>query len=124
MILLLGQNAGLLSNALEVGKRLFVDDRWPAAPCLHPDVSSGSKTEVTGLARHVRFTLRSRYRQPAPACPFGVESRCDAVALGSNISVAAPFVRRCLNGSNKGPSSHPPHPTSQAEFSRSQTLAC
>jgi hypothetical protein len=25
-----------------------------------------------------------------------VESRCDAVALGSNISVAAPFVRRCL----------------------------
>src|SRR6266436_1078275 len=28
----------------------------------------GSKTEVSGLARHVRFTLRSRYRQPAPAC--------------------------------------------------------
>jgi hypothetical protein len=26
---------------------------------------------VSGLARHVRFALRSRYRQPAPACPFG-----------------------------------------------------
>jgi hypothetical protein len=42
MIRLLGQNAGLLSNALEVGNRLLVDDRWPAAPCLDPDVSSGS----------------------------------------------------------------------------------
>jgi len=30
----------------------------------------GSKTEVSGHARHVRFTLRSRHRQPAPACPF------------------------------------------------------
>src|SRR6266851_1488808 len=35
------------------------------------DVSDGSKTEVSGLARHVRFTLRCRHRQPAPACPFG-----------------------------------------------------
>ncbi len=34
----------------------------------------GSKTEVSGLARHVRFTLRSRYRQPAPPCPFGARS--------------------------------------------------
>jgi hypothetical protein len=29
---------------------------------------------VSGLARHVRFALRSRYRQPAPACPFGAKS--------------------------------------------------
>src|SRR5450631_874475 len=34
-----------------------------------------SKTEVSGLARHVRFTLWSRYRQPAPACPFGARKR-------------------------------------------------
>jgi len=34
MIRLFGQNAGLLGNVLEVGKRRFVDDRWPAAPCL------------------------------------------------------------------------------------------
>ena len=33
------------------------------------------KTEVPGLARHVRFTLRSRYLQPAPACPFGAMNR-------------------------------------------------
>jgi hypothetical protein len=32
-----------------------------------------------------------------------VESRCDAVALGSSISVAAPFVRRCLTGSTMAP---------------------
>jgi hypothetical protein len=34
----------------------------------------GPKTEVSGLARHVRFALRSRYRQPAPACPFGANN--------------------------------------------------
>src|ERR1700681_2239132 len=38
----------------------------------HDDVRPGSKTEGPGLARHVRFTLRSRYRQPAPACPVCV----------------------------------------------------
>jgi hypothetical protein len=32
------------------------------------------KTEVSGLARQVRFTPRSRHRQPAPACPFGANS--------------------------------------------------
>ena len=49
------QNAGLLSNALEVGKRLFVDDRWPAAPCLHPDVSSGSFASVWRPAFDFQF---------------------------------------------------------------------
>jgi hypothetical protein len=32
------------------------------------------KTEVSGLARRVRFTLSSRHRQPAPACPFGANN--------------------------------------------------
>src|SRR6202051_5183699 len=50
------------------------------------------------------------------ACLKGVESRCDAVALGSNISVAAPFVRRCLTGSTMAPFSHPAHRTGQADF--------
>src|SRR5881392_2039140 len=45
-----------------------------------------------------------------------VESRCDAVALGSNISVAAPFVWRCLTGSAMAPFSHPAHRTGQADF--------
>src|ERR1700704_3613153 len=45
-----------------------------------------------------------------------VESRCDAVTLGSNISVAAPFVRRCLTGSTVAPFSHPAHRTGQADF--------
>ena len=36
MIRLRGQNAGLVRNALEVGKRLFVDDRWPAAAAEPP----------------------------------------------------------------------------------------
>jgi hypothetical protein len=39
------------------------------------NVGSGSKTEVPGFARHVRFTLRCRHRQPAPACPFGARKR-------------------------------------------------
>jgi hypothetical protein len=48
--------------------------------------------------------------------PLCVESRCDAVALGSNISVSAPFVRRCLTGSTISPFSHPAHRTGQADF--------
>src|SRR6266446_5949534 len=47
---------------------------------------------------------------------LGVESRCDAVALGSSISVAAPFVRRSLTGSTMAPFSHPAHRTGQADF--------
>jgi hypothetical protein len=38
---------------------------------IRPMSQLGPKTEVSGLARHVRFTLRCRHRQPAPACPFG-----------------------------------------------------
>ena len=34
------------------------------------NVRWGSKSEVAGLARHVRSTLNSRHRQAAPACPF------------------------------------------------------
>src|SRR5450631_2914208 len=40
-------------------------------PTLAKSMSEGSKTEGPGFARHVRFTLRSRHRQPATACPFG-----------------------------------------------------
>src|SRR5882724_8051506 len=48
--------------------------------------------------------------------PLMVGSRCDAVALGSSISVAAPFVRRCLSGSTMAPFPHPAHRTGQADF--------
>src|SRR5450432_5542 len=41
----------------------------------HPKPST--KTEVSGLARHARFTLRCRHRQPAPACPFGAITGSD-----------------------------------------------
>src|SRR5712691_8033641 len=34
----------------------------------------------------------------------------------SNISVAAPFVWRCLNGSTMAPFPHPAHQTGQADF--------
>src|SRR6266852_2509549 len=43
-----------------LGTRPF-SDKWPQPIKL--DVSVGSKTELSGLARHVRFTLRSRQRQ-------------------------------------------------------------
>jgi hypothetical protein len=45
-----------------------------------------------------------------------VESECDAVALGSNISVAASFVWRCLSGSTMTPFSHPAHRTGHADL--------
>src|SRR5260370_42346346 len=53
----------------------------------------GSKTEVSGLARHVRFTLRSRHRQPAPACPFGAKSglmRANSIAYGGDEELDKP----------------------------------
>src|SRR6266567_2340643 len=40
------------------------------------DVSLGSNSELSPLARDVRCTLKSRRRQAAPACPF----RADSVA--------------------------------------------
>ena len=45
-----------------------------------------------------------------------VESRCDAVALGSNISVAAPFVGRCLTSSTMAPFPHLAHRTGRARL--------
>jgi hypothetical protein len=58
-----------------------------------------------------------RPRSPISALPRKrVESRCDAVALGSDISVAAPFVWRCLTGPTMSPFSHPAHRTGQADF--------
>ena len=56
------------------------------------------------------------HHQARTPCRKSVESRCDAVALGSNISVSAPFVRRCLTGSTMSPFSHPAHRTGQADF--------
>jgi hypothetical protein len=41
----------------------------------------GSKTEVSGLARHVRVTLRSRHCQPATACPFGAKPGSSRIYL-------------------------------------------
>ena len=66
--------------------------------------------------REVRFAPINGHRQPSAARLIGVESRCGAVALGSSISVAAPFVRRCLTGSTMAPFSHPAHRTGQADF--------
>jgi hypothetical protein len=63
-----------------------------------------------------RSTPANGHSQDRRACLKGVESRCDAVALGSSISVAAPFVRRCLTGSTMAPFSHPAHRTGQADF--------
>ena len=74
MIRLLGQNAGALSNALEVGNRPFVDGRWPAASCLHPDVSSGSKTVLMALKWDVCFTHESRHFRRQSACLKGANS--------------------------------------------------
>src|SRR5438874_13505215 len=77
----------------------------------------------SGLRAHVRFAAKATEllrRREMTRC---VESRCDAVALGSNISVAAPFVRRCLTGSTMAPFSHPAHRTGQADLSGSSAIA-
>ncbi len=48
--------------------------------------------------------------------PLSVESRCGAVALGSVLSVAAPFVWRCPNNRTITPFPHPAHRTGHADF--------
>ena len=45
-----------------------------------------------------------------------VESRCGAVALGSALSVAAPFVWRCPSSRSITPFPHPAHRTGHADF--------
>jgi hypothetical protein len=65
---------------------------------------------------YVRFAPSSDRMADIPERQLRVESRCDAVALGSNISVSAPFVWRCLTGSAMAPFSHPAHRTGQADF--------
>ena len=76
----------------------------------------GSKTEVAQPEWYVGSALNSGHAATASACRFRVESRCDAVALGSNISVSAPFVWRCLTGSTMAPFSHPAHRTRTCRF--------
>src|SRR6266851_9007016 len=72
--------------------------------------------DLSARNRDVRFAPLNRRRQFEGLRPKSAESRCDAVALGSSISVAAPFVRRCLTGSTMAPFSHPAHRTGQADF--------
>jgi hypothetical protein len=64
------------------------------------------ETDMSAQMGHVRFSPDSGNITDIAALRICVESRCDAVALGSSISVAAPFVRRCLTGSTMAPFSH------------------
>ena len=50
---------------------------------------SGSKSEVAGLAPHVRSTLNSRHRQADPACPKGAISGSRGRGLLDKIAGAA-----------------------------------
>ena len=45
------------------------------------------KRKCPGLARHVRFTLRTRHGQPAPTCPFGA----NATELACSYNVRFPL---------------------------------
>jgi hypothetical protein len=76
----------------------------------------GSFATELSCPRHVRFIPDRDRGADIAVRQLRVESRCDAVALGSNISVSAPFVRRCLTGSTMSPFSHPAHRTGQADF--------
>src|SRR5258708_17432794 len=68
-----------------------------------------TKAALTAPKSDFRCTPESGLKLDSAQCPGSVESRCDAVALGSNISVAAPFVRRFLTCSTMAPFSHPAH---------------
>ena len=76
----------------------------------------GQNRKSSLRADRVRFAPDSGLKLDIVGGPKSVESRCDAVALGSNISVSAPFVWRCLTGSTMTPFSHLAHRTGQADF--------
>ena len=62
-------------------------------------------------------SCRSDFAISAPRqLPGTVESRCGAVALGSVLSVAAPFVWRCPSNLTITPFPHPAHRTGRADF--------
>src|SRR5450432_4802020 len=69
----------------------------------HPQTFT--KTEVSRLARHVRFTLRCRHRQPAPACPFGAITEVPAVIrIRSQLDARHQFIVAATNLINSGSS--------------------
>jgi hypothetical protein len=72
-------------------------------------MSESGQTEKNSVRAYVfRFAPGLGHCSMRSSCLKGVESRCDAIALGSNISVSAPFVWRCLTGSTMAPFSHSP----------------
>jgi len=90
---------------------------------VHPQVLRRWRTasRLRDLTAHLisnqeeSIKIAKRHRNPLTAAP-SYKSRCDAVALGSNISVPAPFVWRCLSGSTVTPFPHLAHRTGQAEL--------
>ena len=74
---------------------------------VHRVVAGGEQRQSRCVkARAPTKTAHRPNRQRPTSAAKSVESRCDAVALGSNISVSAPFVWRCLTGSSLNSSSH------------------
>jgi hypothetical protein len=78
------------------------------APLAHRFAAAGLDRAPKSVTRRLSRSLSITENTPLTAAhPY--KSRCDAVALGSNISVSAPFVRRCLTGSTVALFSHPAH---------------
>jgi hypothetical protein len=84
------------------------------APLAHRFAAAGLDRTPKSVTRRL-FKIAKGHRNPLTAAP-SYKSRCDAVALGSNISVPAPFVWRCLSGSTVTPFPHLAHRTGQAEL--------
>ena len=90
---------------------------------VHPQVLRRWRTasRLRDLTAHLisnqeeSIKIAKRHRNPLTAAP-SYKSRCDAVALGSNISVPAPFVWRCLSSSTVSPFPHLAHRTGQADL--------
>src|ERR1700751_2564951 len=77
-----------------------------------------ARQHAAAQRKHVSFQRLAVVRAAPPVLdpPVLVESRCGAVALGSNISVSASFVWRCLSGSTVTPFPHPAHRTGHADL--------
>ncbi len=79
-------------------------------PAFHKDLVS-DPLPTADLGRRATEAIAA-----LPQIAIAVESRCGAVALGSTLSVAAPFVWRCPSSRSITPFPHPAHRTGHADF--------
>jgi hypothetical protein len=107
---------GLLSRVIEYGLPHASKSGQKADVQVQTEVRFGGIRDVLSGGRSLPVCSQLR----TFSAPVGMSQRCRVEmwrgGVRLNISVAAPFVWRCLSGSTMAPFPHPAHRTGQADF--------